>query len=114
MKKFVALLLLFPLLLGGCAGSTQGNDYELTHDSWQASPDGGGTLTLRFEGERAALTMENGGDAAVIEGRVLVDSQCFVIFDEDALCNYRFDYVTRGGLLDLTYEGNTVELHKIE
>ena len=114
MKKLVVMLMFFPLILGGCGSSAQGNVSELTGSAWSAELDGGGEIELDFDGDEALLLLKNGDDSAEIAGKVLIDDESMVIFDTDARCNYRFDYAPRGELLSLTYEGNTVELKKSE
>ena len=114
MKKLVAVLLIFPMLLFcGCRGGDQGNIHELTRCDWAAEREGGATLRLEFDGDYASLTLENGGEKRVIEGKMLADEERFVIFDESVAQNYAFSYVPRGEKLDLSYNGSTVELHKI-
>ena len=110
MKKLVVLITLFSVILCGCSQRAFGNPSELTKYSWYAQCDGGGELSLKFEGETAALTLKNGDETATITGKVLADDNSFVIFDTELKQNYAFSYTPRGELLDLTFEGNTIEM----
>ena len=113
MKKTVGWALLLFLLSGmlsGCAHTSTGSAAELRQYNWRADPDGGGSLTLCFEGENASLTMENGGESETIAGRFLADDSTLIIFDDSVSQSYRFGYVPNGDRLALTYGGNTVEL----
>ena len=110
MKKLVVCLMLLSVILCGCSQRAFGNPPELTKHTWHALRDGGGEITLEFNGENAVLTLKNGDEAATIAGKMLADDTSFVIFDTDLKQNYAFSYVPRGELLDLTFEGNTIEM----
>ncbi len=112
-KKFVAALILLPLIFCGCETKQTGNVYELTRYSWQAKFENGGKVTLSFRGERASLTLKNGDEQDKIEGKVIADDSSFVIFDRDDAQNYGFEYVPRGEKLDLTFEGSTIEMSAV-
>ncbi len=113
MKKTVTLLMiLLSLLFCGCESRSKGNVYELTGCDWEAETEGGGVLRLSFDGDSARIEIENGADSTVIEGEMLADDGTFVVFDKELRQNYGFSYVPRGSLLDLTYGGHTVEMHK--
>ena len=109
-KKFVAVLILLPLFFCGCDTKQTGSAYELTRYSWQAKFDNGGEVKLSFSGEFASLTLKNGTERETIDGRFIADDTSFVIFDSGVSQNYGFGYVPRGEKLDLTFEGNTIEM----
>lgn len=113
MKKIVACILpvLFLMFCGCESKPAPGNASELTQYNWSVTLDGGGTITLTFDGDQAELNMTNGGEEETIAGRVIADEECFVIFDSRLRQNYAFSYVPRGKNLDLTFGENTVELH---
>ena len=111
MKKGVAaffICLIF--ILCGCSGSTSGCAAELTERSWHAKLDGGGEAHLGFCGERAELTVSDGGERQIIEGDFIADESAFVIFDKSVCRNYSFTYVPHGDKLELTFDGGTIEL----
>lgn len=110
MKKLVVCLMILSVILCGCSQRALGNPSELTKYTWHAQCDGGGELTLKFDGDNAELTLKNGNETATISGKVLADDTSFVIFDTELKQNYAFTYVPRGELLDLTFEGNTIEM----
>lgn len=112
-KKFVVALLLLPFLFCGCESRQRGNTYELTRYSWFAKFDNGGEVRLKFDGERASLTLKNGKEQDAVRGRFIADDTAFVIFDRDVSRNFAFDYVPRGEKLDLTFEGNTIEMSAV-
>ncbi len=115
MKKCVICLLLFvSVLLCGCSRQTTGNPSELMQFHWHAALEGGGEADLRFEGEHARLILKNGGETAEIAGRVIADDSTFVIFDRELSQNYGFGYTPRGEKLDLSFEGNTIEMEAVE
>ncbi len=60
---------------------------------------GGGRVSLRFDGDKAALTLQNGGETAVITGSCLTDDETLVIFDDASAQSYRFGYVPKGQTL---------------
>lgn len=113
MKKCVVCLLLLPLwLFGGCKmKAVPCNAAELRQYNWNASLDGGGSVSLRFDGDRAELMLRNAGEEERIAGKMLADEESFVIFDSRLSQNYAFSYQPHGKKLDLTFEGNTIELH---
>ena len=102
--------MLLSVICCGCSQRSFGNPAELTQYTWHAKRDGGGEITLKFNGETAALTLKNGGESATISGKLLADDTSFVIFDTALGQNYAFSYMPRGELLDLTFEGNTIEM----
>ena len=110
MRKFVVLFILPLILFCGCTGRASGNAGELTRCDWSATLGGGGELRLSFDDGSARLEIKNGGESAVIEGRMIAGEDSFVIFDSDLGQNYAFEYVPRGEKLDLTYGGDTVEM----
>ena len=110
MKKLVVCIMLLSVMLCGCSCRSSGNPSELTKYTWHAQRDGGGEITLTFKGETAKLTLKNGDETAAIAGKLLADDNSFVIFDTELKQNYAFSYTPRGELLDLTFEGNTIEM----
>ena len=113
MKKYVcAALIAVIFVFCGCSNGAQGYTGELTGGSWHARLDGGGSISLSFDGDHAALTLENGGESATIRGRVIADDSTFVIFDRELGQNYGFSYVPEGDTMELSYEGNTVIMER--
>ncbi len=109
-KTVVCLLMILSAALCGCSRQALGNTAELMKYSWHARRDGGGEISLRFDSGSAELSLTNGGESAEIAGKMLADDTSFVIFDEKLKQNYAFFYVPRGEKLDLTFEGNTIEM----
>ena len=61
MKKFVILLLIcLCFLLCSCSADTSGYQNELTCTDWSAELDGGGKISLSFDGGNASLIMMSG------------------------------------------------------
>lgn len=70
MKKFVILLLIcLCFLLCSCSADTSGYQNELTCTDWSAELDGGGRISLSFDGENASLIMMSGKDKAELCGK---------------------------------------------
>ncbi len=111
MKKAVGLFFICVIFIFcGCSKSASGSVAELTGRSWIAKLDGGGEARLSFNGERAKLTMSNGGEQEIIEGEFIADESEFVIFDKPICRNYSFTYVPYGDRLELSFEGNMIEM----
>lgn len=112
MKKTVVALTAFLLsaALCGCAQTPNGSVAELTRCAWKGEPEGGGRVCLRFSGDKAALTLENGGEQQEIAGIYVADETDLVIFDRTCARCYAFSYVPKGSALDLTYQGSTLTL----
>ena len=111
MKKLVAGCALgLILILCGCSKSSLGESAELAAHEWHAETEGGGKVSLSFNGDRARFTLENGGDTEVIEGEYAADESCFIIFDSSVCQNYRFEYTPHGETLEISYEGNTIKM----
>ena len=113
MKKLVAVILLLPVVFCGCARTSAGNTAELTQYVWTAALKGGGEARLELDSKTAHLEMSCGGEKEVIEGSYLADETSFVIFDAGAGQNYRFEYAPRGKKLNLTFDGNTIEMKAV-
>lgn len=111
MKKFVAAFLLLPLLCG-CGMRQTGRAHELCARDWRITQRGGAQISLRFDGDNACFTVQNGGERTKIEGRYLATEKDFVIFVPQIAQNYRFSYIPRGKYLDLQYNGKTLTLKK--
>ncbi len=90
MKKLICLAVALLLILCGCARTQAGNPAELRQYSWTGQTKGGGRVSLRFDGDKAALTLQNGGETAVITGSCLTDDETLVIFDDASAQSYRF------------------------
>ena len=74
MKKFVILLLIcLCFLLCSCSADTSGYQNELTCTDWSAELDGGGKISLSFDGENASLIMMSGKDKAELCGKYVAD-----------------------------------------
>lgn len=99
MKKMIATAVLLLLVLCGCTRTPTGNPAELRQYSWVGHTKGGGAVSLRFDGDKAALTLQNGGETAVITGACLTDDETLVIFDDASAQSYRFGYVPKGQTL---------------
>ena len=81
MKKFVILLLIcLCFLLCPCSTDTSGYQNELTCTDWSAELDGGGKISLSFDGENASLIMMSGKDKAELCGKYVADDTTLVIF----------------------------------
>lgn len=99
MKKLICLAAVMLFLMCGCARTQAGNQAELRQYSWTGHAKGGGSVSLRFDGDNAALTLQNGGETAVIAGLCLTDDETLVIFDDASAQSYRFGYVPKGQTL---------------
>lgn len=106
MKKLICLAVALLLILCGCARTQAGNPAELRQYSWTGQTKGGGRVSLRFDGDKAALTLQNGGETAVITGLCLTDDETLVIFDDASAQSYRFGYVPKGQTLLLRCGGS--------
>ena len=74
MKKFVILLLICVcFLLCSCSADTSGYQNELTCTDWSAELDGGGKISLSFDGGNASLIMMSGKDKAELCGKYVAD-----------------------------------------
>lgn len=81
MKKFVILLLIcLCFLLCSCSADTSGYQNELTCTDWSAELDGGGKISLSFDGDNASLIMMSGKDKAELCGKYVADDTTLVIF----------------------------------
>lgn len=111
MKKFVILLLIclcFPLC--SCSADTSGYQNELTCTDWSAELDGGGKISLSFDGDNASLIMISGKDKAELCGKYVADDTTLVIFVPKLYRNYTFEYIPHGKKLDLSYNGSKITL----
>ena len=115
MKKFVILLLISVcFLLCSCSADTSGYSNELTSSGWTAELDGGGRISLSFDGDNASLIMISGKDKAELCGKYVVDDTMLVIFVPKLYQNYTFEYVPHGKKLDLSYNGSKITLNRAE
>ena len=117
MKKLVIILVLSAVMLFcGCTNNAPGEQNELTSSRWSAKLEGGGEITLEFNGEpddlSAAMEITNAGKTVNISGDCLTDNSSFVIFDESISQNFAFDYTPKGNTLDISYNGSTLTLQK--
>lgn len=117
MKKFLILLVfLFAIIISGCTQNAPCYKTELIQSRWSAVQDGGAEIELEFFGEpedlSAEITITNAQKSIKISGDCLADEQSFVIFDSTVFQNYAFDYIPKGGALELTYNGSTILLQK--
>ena len=111
MKKFVAALIISGIFcLCGCQSGTTGSRAELTSRSWNVQLDGGGKASLRFQGDNAFLTLENGGEQEIISGKYVADESTLVIFDDSVCQSYSFSYTPHGSTLTLSRDGGEIEL----
>ena len=99
MKRAGFLIAALMLLLCGCTRTPAGNPAELRQYSWTGQTKGGGTVSLCFDGDKAALTLQNGGETAVISGMCLTDDETLIIFDDASAQSYRFGYMPKGQTL---------------
>lgn len=115
MKKQIVWLLLSALLLcSGCTATSTGCAAEMTAHAWAAETDGGGRATLCFQGDKAALMLENGGKTEKIAGSYVADSEVFVIFDDAAKRSFRFCYEPKGDALTVSCDGaHSLTFHPI-
>lgn len=97
MKKFViSLLICLCFLLCSCSADTSGYQNELTCTGWSAELDGGGKISLSFDGGNASLIMMSGKDKAELCGKYVADDTTLVIFVPKLYRNYTFEYVPHG------------------
>lgn len=97
MKKFVILLLIcLCFLLCSCSADTSGYQNELTCTDWSAELDGGGKISLSFDGGNASLIMMSGKDKAELCGKYVADDTTLVIFVPKLYRNYTFEYIPHG------------------
>ena len=99
MKKVMITAAALLCILCGCTRTPSGNPAELRQYSWTGQTEGGGAVSLRFDGDKAVLTLQNGGETAVIAGTCLTDDETLVIFDDTSAQSYRFGYVSKGQTL---------------
>lgn len=112
MRYFVlAVSFLMILLISGCSSDTSGYVAELTSDSWSAELEGGGVVSLSFDGGFACLDLHSNNLNQQINGRFIADDSSFVIFMPEISQNYSFDYVTKGNSLELSYNNYTITLN---
>ena len=89
MKKFVILLLIcLCFLLCSCSADTSGYQNELTCTDWSAELDGGGKISLSFDGENASLIMMSRKDKSELCGKYVADDTTLVIFVPKLYRNY--------------------------
>ena len=97
MKKFViSLLICLCFLLCSCSADTSGYQNELTCTDWSAELDGGGRISLSFDGDNASLIMMSGKDKAELCGKYVADDTTLVIFVPKLFRNYTFEYIPHG------------------
>lgn len=115
MKKFVTLLLICVcFLLCSCSADTSGYSDELIHNSWDAKLDGGGEISLSFDGDNATVALQSGKDKIELCGKYVVDDTTIVVFVPKLCQNYRFEYVPHGKKLDLSYNGSKITLNRAD
>ncbi len=115
MKKSVVLFIIFCLFIfSACTKNTSGNTYELTSSSWQTSLSGGAEVSLSFDDDTACLSISNADSQSQIQGRFIADDTDIVIFDSEIFQNYSFEYLVKNSTVDLSYNGATITLNKIE
>lgn len=109
-----ACVLLFSLFLFGCVRVIRDASDELTLNVWGKTLDGGVAVSLHFEDDNAVFSVvTDDGKERTLSGLCVLDTEEFVILDEETENNYPFSYVVHGDSLELTYGGSTLLLDKI-
>ncbi len=122
-KRSAVLLTAFPLSMSliGCSIPSElvpeiseeriirSDQDEICLSDWEFS-EGGVQAALRFEGDKANLSLTSGDISDEICGLAVIDNGTFIIFDNND--KYMFDYKLTGDKLTLGYEGEEAEFFR--
>lgn len=86
---------------------------ELMANKWSAVDKYGKEICLSFYEGTGNLKLKTNDFSYEITGTALVDEYTVKIFDNACNQSYSFDYVLYGNKIDITYNGETLELSKV-
>ena len=104
--------LLLMLILCGCTRVIRNAADEITLSDWSAVLEGGAQVSLSFEGDKAAFSVDNAGKSSVVDGICILSPDEIVICDEERGENYCFAYILHGDHLELSYNNSVIILEK--
>lgn len=109
----IASAVILCFVLNACTRTVRDSADELCLYRWESRLSNGNTVELSFDGDRAALTVQNDSFSLIISGIAVIGEDAFVISDEETLMNYSFPYLLHGDCVELSYGGGTITLEKI-
>lgn len=115
MKKTACALLcvIVLLMLSGCQRVVENYGDELVMSSWVGELENGNTLTLRFDGNFATLSVTLfDKKTASVSGLCEISDSAFVIHDSKTKTPYAFTYIVHFDRVEIVYGENTVSLYK--
>lgn len=86
---------------------------ELRAHQWGLESKEKGTVSLRFEGDDAALRIENDAGDLNISGLCMLTEDRMTICDTVTSVNYTFYYRLHGDRIELRCENGTIVLEKL-